>query len=234
MANPIENNSYRMLGLDVTASQKDILRRYKEIINRLKIDDEPKYDLDINLGSNYRTEEKVNNALKNLQSQKNNIKEYFFWFQISNSNDKKVIKYIVEEQFTEAIKALKEMAKVESVQALFYKKNLAILYCLLLEKTDNEKYLKDSLSLWDEIVKSEKFWTTFSRNYSEQNEQTVSEDNINSFRSNVAKEIADIYTDLGDGRKGTNYAKEFQEIFGVYNGASTGEECITTYLSSDK
>ena len=31
-----------------------------------------------------RTEESVNDALKRLQNTKNGIKEYFFWFQISD------------------------------------------------------------------------------------------------------------------------------------------------------
>ena len=37
MAHAIENNAYRILGLDTTADQKEIMKRYKEIVNRLKI-----------------------------------------------------------------------------------------------------------------------------------------------------------------------------------------------------
>src|SRR3989338_6844748 len=96
MTNLIENNAYRILGLDVNANQKDILKRYKEIINRLKIEDYPEYDLDLNLPKNLRNETSVNDALKRLQSQKSNIKEYFFWFQINDSIDKKALKSIQE------------------------------------------------------------------------------------------------------------------------------------------
>ena len=205
-----------MLGLDVTASQKDILRRYKEIINRLKIDDKPVYELDINLPDNFRTEEGVKDALKGLQSQKDNIKEYFFWFQISNANDKKISDLISKGKLYDAIKALKELTKTENVTSFFYKKNLAVLYCILLETEDNEKYLDDSISIWNEIVKSDKFWDTFSKNYANQNEQTASQENIVSFRNTVTKEISDVYADLGQGHKDSNYVKKFQEVFGVY------------------
>jgi hypothetical protein len=214
-----------MLGLDVTVSQKDILRRYKEIINRLKIDDKPIYELDTNLPDNFRTEEGVKDALKDLQSQKDNIKEYFFWFQISNANDKKISDLISKGKFSDAIKTLKELAKVENVTSFFYKKNLAVLYCILLEAEDNEKYLDDSISIWNEIVKSDKFWDTFSKNYANQNEQTVSQDNIVSFRNTVTKEISDVYADLGQKHKDSNYVKKFQEVFGVY-GESTEKNVL--------
>lgn len=225
MTNLIQNNSYRMLGLDVTTSQKDILRRYKEIINRLKIDDKPIYDLDINLPEGFRTEEGVKDALKDLQSQKDNIKEYFFWFQMSNANDKKILDLISKGKFYDAIKVLKELTKTENVTSFFYKKNLTVLYCILLETEDNEKYLEDSISIWNEIVKSDKFWDAFSKNYTNQNEQTVSQENIVSFRNTVTKDISDVYADLGQKHKDSNYVKKFQEVFGVY-GESTEKNVL--------
>ena len=82
MSNSIEHNAYRIFGLDVSANQKDILKRYKEISNRLKIDDFPNYDLDLGLPNKYRNEDSVNDALKRLQNPRNNLKEYFFWFSI--------------------------------------------------------------------------------------------------------------------------------------------------------
>ncbi len=225
MTNLIQNNSYRILGLDITAKQKDILRRYKEIINRLKIDDNPVYELDINMQDNFRTEERVKDALKSLQSQKENIREYFFWFQIANTNDQKILDPISNGKFIEAIKILKELAKVENVNSLFYKKNLAVLYCVLLEKDEDEKYLDGSLSLWKEIVNSDKFWDAFSKNYTTQNEQIISQENIVAFRGNVTQELSDVYTDLGQNHKDSSYIKKFQEAFGVL-GKSTEKNVL--------
>lgn len=216
MTNLIEDNSYRVLGLNATANQKEILRRYKEIINRLKIEDKPVYEIDINLPEDFRTEEKVNEALKDLQSQKKNIGEYFFWFQVTNKNDQKFIDYLSEKDFTGGIKFLKELSKGEGASAFFYKKNLAILYCLLLEKEDNTKYLEESLELWEEIIKEDKSWVIFGKNYSDQNEQTASEEYISKFKKDVIKDVSDIFADLGRKNKNVRYVKEFQEKFGVF------------------
>jgi len=216
MSNLLENNAYRILGLDTTASQKEILRRYKEIINRLEISDQPVYELDIDLPKNFRNEVSVKNGLKELQSAKGNIREYFFWFQSSNGNDKKALKFLIENKPTKAIQIWKDLSGGNTVSSLLYKKNLAILYCLILLKDDNSKYLKDSLSIWKEIIDSEKFWDTFSKSYSTQNEQTISEENVSRFKESVAEELSDIYADLGQRHKNNNYVRNFQEVFGTH------------------
>lgn len=216
MPNSIENNAYRILGLDATASQKEILKRHNEITSRLKIDDCPEYDLDIGVPKKFRTEEAVKIALKELQSPKENIKEYFFWFQISNANDKRAQDYLIKRDYLKAIQIWKELSENKNSAALFYKKNLAVLYCLLLLDDDNQKYFNDSLSLWKELVNSEEFWAAFSKSYCAQNEQTMSQENISSFKSVAIKEISDIYTDLGQIHKNSRYIKEFQNVFGSY------------------
>lgn len=77
MTNYIQNNAYRILGLDTSASPKEILKRSKEITARLKIDDLPEYDLDFNLDKNLRSEESITNAVKILQNNKTVISQIF-------------------------------------------------------------------------------------------------------------------------------------------------------------
>lgn len=216
MSNLIQNNAYRVLGLDITASQKDILKRSKEITNRLKIDDHPKYDIDIYVSDKTRSEDAVKEALRALQSPKDSIKHYFFWFRISNSNDKKVLAYFSEEEFPKAIEVWKSLSDSDSPVSLIYKKNLAVLYCLLLAKSDTQKYLSKSLSLWKELTNSEKFWNAFSKTYNEQSEQTLEQESLAQFKETIVKELSDIYTDLGQLNKNSDYIKDFQEIFGSY------------------
>jgi predicted CoA-binding protein len=103
MSNILKNNAYQILGLDLTASEKDILKRSKEILNRLKIDDIPEYDSDIELFDNFRNEESVKEAIQKLQSAKKQIIEFFFWFYISDDIDKKALKYIKDKDFQSAI-----------------------------------------------------------------------------------------------------------------------------------
>ncbi len=213
MSNLIEHNAYRIFGLDNGANQKDVLKRYKEIINRLKIDDYPEYDLDIVLPPKLRTEDSVNDALKRLQNVKNNIKEYFFWFQISDTVDEKVLTYLRNKEFNKAILAWKAASETKNSTALFYKKNLAVLYCLLLSNEQNQTYLKESLAYWSEIVISDKFWVLFEKSYSMSNDQTTSKEMIFDFRKNITKYISDIYTDLYHQYKDPKYVKDFQEFF---------------------
>ena len=134
MSNSIINNAYRILGLDGSANQKIILKRSKEIINRLKIDDHPKYNLDINLSKKFRTEESVNDALKRLQNMKNSLHEYFFWFNIADTVDEDASNYLqssnvksVVKPIDDAIGIWKNASNTESLTGLYYKKNLAYL-----------------------------------------------------------------------------------------------------------
>lgn len=216
MVNFIENNAYRILGLDINANQKDILKRYKEIINRLKIDDYPEYDLDIKLSNKIRNESSVSDALKRLQSQKTGIREYFFWFQINDKIDEKALKYIQDGDSKEAIQLWENSSKSESAGSYFYKKNLALLYCLLLFEKSNHIYLKESLSLWHEILSSEKFWAFFIKKYTSNNEEIINQDLIQEFKNNVAMQISDVYTELHKKYKDNKYVKDFQEVFGTH------------------
>ena len=77
MSQTLKNNAYHILGLDTSASEKDILKRSKEIINRIKADENPTYEFDIGLFEDFRTEDAVKNALQELQAPKKRIKNYF-------------------------------------------------------------------------------------------------------------------------------------------------------------
>ena len=215
MPNLLENNAYRVLGLDVTASQKEILRRYKEISNLFKIDEHPKYNLDLNLPENFRNEETLKYALKRLQTPKDNIREYFFWFSISNTNDKRALGYLADGDFKKAIQVWDSLSESDTVTSFFYKKNLAVIYCLLLQKEDNLKYLKNSLSIWNELVNSERFWLAFSKAYESQNEQTAGQEAL-SLKEVIKKDISDVYADLSKTHKNPEYVKDFQAIFNVH------------------
>ncbi len=215
MSNLIVNNAYRILGLDNGANQKDILKRYKEIINRLKIDDYPEYDLDLNLDKKLRSEESVNEALKKLQNIKNNVTEYFFWFQIADAIDEDALKFLREKDYIKAIQTWQNASETNNTTSLFYKKNLAILYCLTLLNQQNSLFLKESLSNWHEIVNSDKFWVSFENNYSMINDLALNAEIINDFRKNVTKYISDIYADLYQIYEDPIYVKDFQNLFGV-------------------
>ena len=215
MSNILKNNAYHILGLDITASQKDILKRSKDIIKYLKINDLPKYDLDLGLFNNFRTEESTNEAIRKLQTPKKRIKEYFFWFQIADNIDEQAFGLIKSKDFENALRVWENVAEKGSIKSFFYKKNLAILNCLLLSINDDKIYLKNSLSIWKELIGSDKFWVVFSKAYNLHDEQTASQTLITDFKEHVASYLADIYTELSEIHQNTDYINQFQEVFSV-------------------
>lgn len=217
-----KSNPYHILGIDTFASQKDLLKRSKEIINRLKIDDYPEYDFDLDIFSDFRTEELVKDSMQKLQNPKKKIKEYFFWFQIADATDEKALDCLKKNDFDGAIQIWSEASNGTTGKALFYKKNLAVLFCLLLsaekkktqfDKATQKYFFEDSLSLWHEIVTSDKFWNAFSKVYKLHDEQTVSQELIDKFTENVENYLSDIYTELHDIHKDGRYISEFQKTF---------------------
>src|SRR3990167_3551501 len=171
MSSTLKNNAYHILGLDTSASEKDILKRSKEVINRLKADDSPNYDLDIGVFEDFRTEDAVKDALQRLQAPKKRIREYFFLFQIADGVDEEVLGLLKKKDYVNAIRAWENVSEGQSTKAFFYKKNLAILYCLGLSVEDDKNYLHNSLAAWKELVDSDKFWTAFSKVYKLHDEQ---------------------------------------------------------------
>jgi hypothetical protein len=122
MSQTLKNNAYHILGLDTSASEKDIFKRSKEIINRIKADENPTYDLDIGLFEDFRTEDTVKDALQELQAPKKRIKNYFFWFQITDSIDEKVLDLFKLKDFLGAIKIWEDASEGQGTKAFFIKK----------------------------------------------------------------------------------------------------------------
>lgn len=215
MPSTLKNNAYHILGLDTSAGEKDILKRSKEVINRLKANDSPDYDLDIGMFKDFRTEDAVKNALQRLQAPKKRIREYFFWIQIADSIDEQVLGLFKQKDYLNAIRIWENVSEGQSTKAFFYKKNLAILYCLVLSTEDNEDYLRSSLIAWKELIDSDRFWSSFSKVYKLHDEQTASEDIVSDFKKHVVEYLSDIYTELHHIHKRGDYINEFQRIFSV-------------------
>ena len=133
MLSTLKNNAYHILGLDTSASERDITKRSKEIINHLKADDVPDYDLDIGLFEDFRTEDAVKDALQRLQAPKKRIREYFFWFQIGDGVDEQVLGLFKLKDYLNAIRTWQNASEGQSTKAFFYKKNLPHPYFHFLE-----------------------------------------------------------------------------------------------------
>ncbi len=132
MSNPLLTNSYPILGLENTASQKEIIKRSKEILNLLAIDENPEYSFDLNIFDKLRTNSKVKEAEQNLSVPKKRIMEYFFWFDVQDSTDEKAMSLIQKSDFPGARQVWQEALKKDIHKVIVYKKNLALLDMLIL------------------------------------------------------------------------------------------------------
>ncbi len=214
MANiSLKNNAYHILGLDTSASEKELLKRSKEIINRIKIDDTPEYDLDLGMFEDFRTEDSVKEALQKLQAPKKRIREYFFWFQISDNVDEQALGLLKHKDYLNAIRTWQNAADGDGAKSYFYRKNLAILYCMVLSVENDKQHLQDSLTAWKSILDSDKFWSAFSKAYKLHDEQTASDEVISEFKKHVVSYLSDIYTELHELHNDNDYIHQFQSIF---------------------
>jgi hypothetical protein len=225
MSNLLKSNGYHILGLDTSASQKEIIKRSKDILKFIQIGDTPEYDLDLNIFKNFRTEDSVKDAVQKLTSPKKQIRDYFFWFHIANQADEQAVGLLRGKKPEDALLVWEHHAQGDSTKALFYKKNLAILYCLLLFKEDSDRYLELSLQLWHELVASKKFWAAFSKIYKLNDELNTNQETIEDFKKNCASYIADLYTEISEARKNSKYVSEFSAIFNA-RGEKTSKDLI--------
>ncbi len=213
MSNLLKNNAYHILGLDTSATQKDILKRSKDIIKLIQIDDLPRYDFDIDVFDNFRTEDAVKEAVQKLTSPKKQIKDCFFWFNIADGIDEQAVGILRKNDPEGAARVWEHHSEGDSTKAIFYKKNLAILYCLLMFKKNDEHYLKSSLKIWHEILNSSKFWPTFTKVYKLNDELNTNQETIDEFQKHSTSYLADLYTELAETRKDNKYISQFSSIF---------------------
>jgi hypothetical protein len=209
MSTSLKDNSYHILGLDCTATSKQILQRANEITQRLKIDDQPEYDLDMSSPESFRKEGAVKDALRRLQSPRTRLKEYFFWFRIADDVDAKAAALISKRNYEGAIRVWSEAANGETVSSLGYRRNLAVARCIALVKGDG---IKESLAAWKYLLDSSKFWDTFLETY-QQDSDTLSSEAIAEFQSNVTGFLSDIYAELQQVRGSTEYVYQFRQVF---------------------
>ncbi len=213
MSNLLKNNGYLILGLDASASQKDIVVRAKDLTKYIQIEEIPQYDLDLGIFENFRTEVSVKEAVQRLTSPKKQIKDYFFWFNITDDIDEQALGILRKNDPVAAAQVWEYHAEGDSIKALFYKKNLVILYCLFLFSENNERYLKISLNLWHELMNSERYWIAFSKIYKLNDELNTDQEILLDFRKHCISYLSDLYTELSRVHNDDSYISEFSRVF---------------------
>ena len=203
------NNAYGILGFDASATEREVIRRQKEIEALLRIGNCPDYEYDVIPENDYRTEKNAADAAQRLLSLDKVIKENFFWFYIKDSADKRAVKLFREKKFTDALEVLK--SKTVSSKSTIALRNLAVFESLVFSVSHTKKFLNASLKSWKAILDSDKQWSDFEKIIT-LNNPNISHENVEVFRKNVGKYLSGFYSDI---------AKESNkpEIFAAYSQA---------------
>lgn len=215
MANLFRDNAYNVLGLDISAAQKEINKRSKEIVNLLRIDEESEYETDISVAKPKRTENTVKEAVQKLSSPTKKIQEYFFWFDIESDTDEKALKLLQAGSIDEAIQIWEQDASKETATGFVAKKNLAILASVLLVEKGQKKHLTQSISCWKDLITSDKFWAYFEKIYALNDEVGTSASAIKDFKSKVTDVLSDFYTDVSQNKADNSFYSLFAQVFSV-------------------
>lgn len=215
-------NAYHVLGLDTSSDQKTIQKRAKELLNRLKIEDIPDYDLDIEPVEGFRTEFNVKNSQQNLMSPKNCIQEFIFWFDLSVVNDQQEFYELMDNN--KILNAIRLLANSESNNPninFINKKNVAILFTILLYNGSNKPYLKRSINNWQEIINSEQFWIFVLQEIHSKLGFEITKTSISPFKDQVVSLLGDIFHDISQKHNHNDYILEFGKSFPVKSEAFT-------------
>ncbi|MHB8667219.1 MAG: hypothetical protein ACYC7B_06840 [Burkholderiales bacterium] len=213
MTTSLRENAYHVLGLTGTATSKQILQRSNEIVQRLKIDDVPEYELDMPAFKNYRTEDLVRDALRRLQAPKARLREYFFWFRISDEIDKQAAKHLGQRDFDKAIAEWQSASNEQISGGFAHKRNLALALTIsLLYETDPSDRIESSLSTWASLLDSTQFWKAFGDDY-KHDAELLSEEAVSEFQRTAASDLSDVYAEIQESRGGGNFVYRFQQLF---------------------
>jgi hypothetical protein len=211
------NNAYHILGIDTSIASKDQQKRAREIITRLKIDDIPTYNLDFEPSGNFRNEACVKNAIQNLSSPKQCLKEFFFWFDLEYVNDENITKLFLNQEIQGTINLWRQAIDMSDNKdkQFSYKKNLLISYNLLLASGRFKPYLSPSLTGWEDLITSDDFWIWFFERYRQKTEFELNAETMNEFKTRMPELLSDLYAEIGQITQDPDYFKEFQRKFSI-------------------
>lgn len=223
-------NAFHILGLDTGIDPKTIQKRGKEITTRLKIDDIPEYNLDFEKADLFRNESAVKVALQKVNSPKDSIGEYFFWFDINpDSTNQEILDAIKNAEYSKALSLFQN--STESIEGISFsqRRNLAVFYSVLLCNKNFKSCLIPSVNLWNTLMGSPVSWDEFFRFYTEKTGFILDQVIINEFKKQAVSQLSDFYAEISNQLNDSDYLLEYKERFSV-TGNKTEKDVINPVL----
>lgn len=230
-------NSYNILGLETDATEKDIIRRAKEIANLLKIDEQPEYPHDIFFKKDIRTAASVEKARQNLLDDKKQIKEFYFWFSLSDNTDEKAIAALHDEDILSCLQLLTKKSK-NNTNDYVTLKNLAIAESIAFTVKKQKKYLHDSVKHWAKLLASDTAWSSFKKLLGLIDNFNLDEAAIQTFQHRTAAQyLSDFYASMSKELNDPSIYATFSDKTNVKNGqviSSMVEPILSEILDTAK
>lgn len=222
-------NYYHILWLDTSSSQKQISKRAKDILKYLAIWETPEFENDFYFTKDYRNEIYVKWSLDNLSKPKEKLINSFFWFDIESEEDKKIFKLVNDNDFDWAIEIFKNSNN---------KKNLAILYSLLLLNTNiNNRYIslvEETIQIFKDISEDEKFWKVFEKKYFLFDDISTNKELIQDLKNDLWKYLSNLFYDISSKLNDDLVVKIFHQYFKNSKWNKTNEQVEKIYLELNK
>lgn len=154
----LTDNAFRIFGLPTNCTRREIQGRVEQLESLISIGHEINFKTDFNfLGKLVRNKEKIDSALKILESDKTRFFHLLSWFWIIDKDDEKSLAYLQKGSFELASAA---WLKSRSSHCPLNLATLAYVEAYLNHELD-QKYLIGYLKIWGELINSGKISECF-------------------------------------------------------------------------
>ena len=229
-------NAFLVLGLSNESSLKELQRREKEIKHLIKNDEFPEYETDLEFYPSIRTLHSLQEAKQSLSSSKTRVLHDFFWFNLSEVQDKKIFDIFKTQNYLLAFEEWNNIAQGNELKNYISKKNYAISVALTSQVEEvSIKDIEVSLHFWKEILDSDKYWNFFEKNYLLNDELEIDPSYFLEFRENIFfKTLESIYLEVWKKQGDEKVISIFCNIFSDENVAIQDNLLIPIYEKIEK
>ena len=214
--NSILNNPYRILGLPITASERDVAKRISDLEIYAEMGKTKHFDTDFPfLSPLQRTPETIREASNQIEQSENKLFYSLFWFWENNSTDELAFDLLKDVKIKKAIMIWKKVVKEEIITKNYSATKNAAVLCLGLAINNGElreKLLIESLHLFGKIF-DDNLFDNYARTIVGSTHQINKEKIIRSFVDEVF-EFTKPYFDKNNGIA----TLDFLEIFEYFPG----------------
>lgn len=218
----ILNNAYHILGLSIDADDKLIHKRYKELLNLIKIDEVGKYPIDFDQidYSLIRTDDSIKGSYSELTVVSTKIKHYFFRFDIIDQEDENCFALIKDNDFIGWVELRKKLYLRDS--KIHYLKN-SIIAILMLHEDENlcwdielEIDYNDFARNLKIILEDKKYRTQFENTYNLHSDFDLRTDVLYEFKNWLPQFFAEYLFDLSEHIKIADLYISFTKVFWIH------------------